>query len=485
MTTDTCTYLIVGGGIAGVSCAQQLSFEEPSEDIVLVSAGSMVLQTTAVQVTRLAHELQVQEVSGHQLTDLCPGLRLKQATATRLDAKDKVLHLSDGSSVRYGRLCICTGGRPRLPLPDHPAVIGIRDGHSVDELVRRLGPARRVLIVGNGGIASELVFTLKDVDVTWVIRDGSISATFVDPGAAEFLLPRLESRDQQPAAADATVAVPAPPSKRWRYHASDPPSSEGGQGDPSVPGSALGPDWLQRLQARGAGKGRVTVKYKTELRRLVNRPNDPNDSEQWPVYAELTSGETIGCDFIVSATGVLPNTEPFTEGTSLRLAADGGILVDDHMRTHETDVYAAGDACSPDWELAPHWFQMRLWSQARQMGLYAAKCMSADRLGVPLLQDFCFEMFAHVTRLLGHKLILLGLFNGQRLGTDYTALIRMTPGVEFIKVVLRDGKVQGALLLGDTDLEETFENLILSQMDVSHLGDDLLSPDVDIEDYFD
>ena len=71
---------------------------------------------------------------------------------------------------------------------------------------------------------------------------------------------------------------------------------------------------------------------------------------------------------------------------------------------------------------------MRLWSQARQMGMYAAKCMSADRLGQPLLQDFCFEMFAHVTRLLGHKLILLGLFNGQRLGADYSALIRMTPG---------------------------------------------------------
>ena len=81
---------------------------------------------------------------------------------------------------------------------------------------------------------------------------------------------------------------------------------------------------------------------------------------------------------------------------------------------------------------------MRLWSQARQMGMYAAKCMSADRLGQPLLQDFCFEMFAHVTRLLGHKLILLGLFNGQRLGTDYTALIRMTPGQR------RDGSVSGS-----------------------------------------
>ena len=57
--------------------------------------------------------------------------------------------------------------------------------------------------------------------------------------------------------------------------------------------------------------------------------------------------------------------------------------------------------------------------------------------------------------------------------------------MEFIKVVIREGKVQGVLLIGETDLEETFENLILSQMDVSHLGDDLLSPDVDIEDYFD
>ena len=68
----------------------QLSFEEPSADIVLVSAGSTVLQTTAVQVTRLAHELQVREINSRQLTDLCPGLRLKHGLATRLDAKNKV-----------------------------------------------------------------------------------------------------------------------------------------------------------------------------------------------------------------------------------------------------------------------------------------------------------------------------------------------------------------------------------------------------------
>jgi NAD(P)H-nitrite reductase large subunit len=51
--------------------------------------------------------------------------------------------------------------------------------------------------------------------------------------------------------------------------------------------------------------------------------------------------------------------------------------------------------------------------------------------------------------------------------------------------VISNGRVQGALLIGDTDLEETFENLILNQIDVSPYGADLINPDIDIEDYFD
>jgi NAD(P)H-nitrite reductase large subunit len=47
------------------------------------------------------------------------------------------------------------------------------------------------------------------------------------------------------------------------------------------------------------------------------------------------------------------------------------------------------------------------------------------------------------------------------------------------------GKIVGALLIGNTDLEETFENLILNCLDVSAIGIELLNPDVDIEDYFD
>jgi len=120
-----------------------------------------------------------------------------------------------------------------------------------------------------------------------------------------------------------------------------------------------------------------------------------------------------------------------------------------------------------------------------QTGMQAAVAMVADARGEEVTQDFCFEMFAHVTKFFGFKVVLLGLFNGQKLERQYEILLRTTPGLEYVKVILKEGKMQGALLIGETDLEETFENLILNQLDLTSYGEDLLDPDIDIEDYFD
>jgi len=57
--------------------------------------------------------------------------------------------------------------------------------------------------------------------------------------------------------------------------------------------------------------------------------------------------------------------------------------------------------------------------------------------------------------------------------------------VEYVKVVLQGGRLVGALLVGDTDLEETFENLILNQIDLTPFKDNLLEPGIDIDDFFD
>lgn len=118
--------------------------------------------------------------------------------------------------------------------------------------------------------------------------------------------------------------------------------------------------------------------------------------------------------------------------------------------------------------------------------MYAARAMETHSRKEELSLDFCFELFAHVTKFFGYKVVLLGLYNAQGLLTsDYEVLLRCTKGEEYLKVVLRDGHMVGAILIGETNLEETFENLILNQMDLSRLKDALLDPRVDIEDFFD
>ena len=73
--------------------------------------------------------------------------------------------------------------------------------------------------------------------------------------------------------------------------------------------------------------------------------------------------------------------------------------------------------------------------------------------------------------------------NNEEKGEEYFTYL--CSNSTFIRVVTYKGKVVGAVLVGETNLEETFENLIQDKIDVSHLENDLLDPDVDIEDYFD
>lgn len=48
-----------------------------------------------------------------------------------------------------------------------------------------------------------------------------------------------------------------------------------------------------------------------------------------------------------------------------------------------------------------------------------------------------------------------------------------------------DESVSGAVLVGETNLEEAIENLILNQIDITDVEDELLDPDIDIGDYYD
>ncbi|XP_055427610.1 pyridine nucleotide-disulfide oxidoreductase domain-containing protein 1 isoform X3 [Bubalus kerabau] len=454
-------FVVVGGGIAGVTCAEQLAINFPSEDILLITASPVIKAVT----------------------------NFKQCILTE-----------DGHQHVYKKLCLCAGAKPKLICEGNPYVLGIRDTDSAQEFQKQLTKAKRIMIIGNGGIALELVYEIEGCEVIWVIKDKAIGNTFFDAGAAEFLTSKLI--DEKP---EAKIAQ-----KRTRYTTEGRKKEAQARANAGNVGSALGPDWHEGLDLKGTKEvcfqfsHKIHIETMCEVKKIylqeefrisekksLTFPRDHHDQsvttdkEIWPVYVELTNEKIYGCDFIVSATGVTPNIEPFLCGNNFDVGEDGGLKVDDHMHTSLPDIYAAGDICTASWHPSPVWQQMRLWTQARQMGWYAAKCMAAASVGESIDMDFSFELFAHVTKFFNYKVVLLGKYNAQGLGSNHELLLRCTKGQEYIKAVLQNGRMMGAVLIGDTDLEETFENLILNQMNLSAYGEDLLDPNIDIEDYFD
>ncbi|KAL8592335.1 hypothetical protein ACOMHN_044271 [Nucella lapillus] len=493
-TTRSADYVVVGGGIGAVTCAETLANECPEAKIILITASPLVKAVTNYQkVSRTLETFEVEEKPISAVESQCPNVLVLQTAVTGLQAAAKTVTTSDGGTVHYNKLCLCTGGKPNLIPGSNPYVVGIRDTGSAKDFQKKLRSAKRIVVVGNGGIASELVYEVEGCEVVWAIKHKTISSAFVDEGAAQFFLPHL---DQEKKEASAMV-------KRQKYAIEEEGSgSEEDRGlETRTLGSALGPDWAAALHMKGFGdvRGAVHVEYSVQVGRVMDptqlaqsglQPHSPPGfAEQpphgWKVYTELSNGKVYGSDLVVSATGVTPFTDPFVTGNSFEIAEDGGLKVNDKLETTVPDVYAAGDLCTASWQLADLWLQRRLWTQARQMGSYVARSMVAAMKGDVISLDICFELFAHVTKLFGYKVVLLGLFNAQKLGSDYEMLLRVTPGEEFVKVVLHDERLVGAILIGETDMEETFENLALNQLDLSHLKDHLLDPAVDIDDFFD
>ncbi|KAM3719817.1 Pyridine nucleotide-disulfide oxidoreductase domain-containing protein [Dirofilaria immitis] len=473
------SYVIVGGGIAAVSCVQELRTIDDKARIIVISNSQLI--KTIVNQQKIGQLTELFDVAEQPVTSVFVDLDVifVRATVTHWNWEDKELILDNDQRITYDKLCIATGGRPKTNF-QHALSISIRDTETVDHLRSRIKNAKRVLVIGNGGIATEIVHELKNIEIIWAIRHSSISATFFDEGAAEFFKPMLIYGYGKGQSNNAT-------SKRYRFTVDNEKES-------GVLGCALGPEWASTADISGAlNDRRVHVIYKVELKGIasedaVHNVTNRNDglnfaSGSWPLYVELTNGEIIGCDLMIEATGVQPNSDLWARDCHLlNLANDGGIVVDEHMLSSVQDVYACGDVCTASWLWAKHWMQMRLWTQARQMGAYCGRAMV---FGNAISLDFCFEMFTHVTSFFGFKVIFLGRFNGEGVEKPFHILLRITKDIEYVKLIIANGRIQGAILVGETDLEETIENLILNQIDISQIEEGLLDPDIEIADYFD
>uniref|UniRef100_A0A7E4V9K3 Pyridine nucleotide-disulfide oxidoreductase domain-containing protein 1 n=1 Tax=Panagrellus redivivus TaxID=6233 RepID=A0A7E4V9K3_PANRE len=490
--------IVVGGGVAGVCAVQELVQLLESEASTLPEVppisficGKGGFVKVAENVNAIGEVAESFTVTSKPAGNVFPTdwVQVIQEDVVSWDPTARTIRLSNATALPFDKLIIATGARP-VTVFDSEHVITLRDLDTIENLKHRLPTTRRVLLVGNGGIASELAYELKNVEIVWAVRHPSIGATYFDKQAATFFQSRLHAGRP-----DSTTKLD--PRKRYTVENNNHDNGNG-DGPSTSAGCALGPHWLGALDQGSVSdyKARkVHVIPEVEIDAVFetipsegytsNLPStfarEPSNVP-WKVNARLSNGETLGADLIILGLGVTPNTDVWLKGTpQLRAASDGGLLVDSHMQTSIPGVYAVGDVCTPGAFTSTHWSHLRLWTQARIMGTYVARVIVLGDIE----PDICFDLFTHVTSFFGYDVILLGDFAGEKLETPYDAHVRCSPDDEYIKVLVKNDRVHGAVLIGDVTLAETFQNLILNQTDIRAVEDDLLNPLFDLEDYYD
>jgi assimilatory nitrate reductase electron transfer subunit len=161
----------------------------------------------------------------------------------------------------------------------------------------------------------------------------------------------------------------------------------------------------------------------------------------------LDDGETLGADLLVLCCGTRPRTE-LAESAGLAIGA--GIMVDDQMRSiTDPGVLAIGDCA--EHRGRTHGLVAPAWAQARTAALAVAGHDGA--LTVPAVLPAAVRVKAA-----GVELAVLGSARGGR-GADVIRFTDSARGV-YQKLVVRNDRLIGAILLGDTRTAGTLTQLL-------------------------
>jgi 3-phenylpropionate/trans-cinnamate dioxygenase ferredoxin reductase subunit len=90
--------------------------------------------------------------------------------------------------------------------------------------------------------------------------------------------------------------------------------------------------------------------------------------------------QVLACDFVVVGVGALPRSHLAARAG---LAAEDGILVDEHLQTNDPHVFAAGDVANAFHPFYGHRVRVEHWANALNQGPVAARSM----LGAPAIYD--------------------------------------------------------------------------------------------------
>ncbi len=284
---DALPLIVVGAGAAGVELAFAARQSGWPGAIMLVGGeASLPYHRPPLSKAFL--------LPGADLTDIAlrpasayasAGIELRTGLhVSGIDRVARILKLANGEAAAYGRLALCTGGRPR-PLPVSGGdglgnVYYLRTHADAGAIRAHLAPGSRLVIVGGGYVGLEVAASARQAgaDVTVLEGQDRLLARVADAGLSSF----YDAAHRAMGVAIRTNAVVTAI-------------------ESLAPGRASG--------------------------------------------VRLADGTCVAADAVVVGVGMLPNVEL---AAAAGLAIDGGIVVDECSATSDPAIFAAGDCTVQD-----------------------------------------------------------------------------------------------------------------------------------------
>jgi NAD(P)H-nitrite reductase large subunit len=225
----------------------------------------------------------------------------------------------------------------------------------------------------------------------------------------------------------------------------------------------------------------VELHFSTELGRILGRDGRV-------AGVETVGGEVIPCQIVGLAIGVSPRKD-LAEAAGL--ACDRGVIVDEHLRSSDPDIFIGGDlAETRDPETGRGTLEV-LWSSAVEKGRVAGLNMAATPDGGPCPYSYRKAVPLNVTRLAGYRVVIMGRVGSgedpdvrgivrgdsetwRRMGAAATVLSASPHS--HIRLVLEGGTIIGAVVLGEQDASFPLQGLIAYRAPLGPLLHRLLEP---------
>lgn len=415
------TYLLIGGGLASATAAEEIRKRDPNGSIVIVcKEPQRPYNRPPLSKEYLRGEINAEGIYGNggiyahepewydeQRVELLHG------EATTLDPAAKTVRLADGQTLTYDKLLLAMGGRPRaleVPNADLPGIHYLRTVTDSDAIRDDLAQhGKRVVVVGSGFIGLETAANslFRHAQVTIVEPLDRPWPSMLLPTLSRYLSSQYERRG-------ATL--------RYQH---------------GVTGFTAGDDG-----------------------RLAGVEITPVDD------SAATETETIACDLAIVGVGIVLNSE-LAQQAGLEVDPRQGIVVDDHLRTSAPDIYAAGDlAAYPDLVLGRMHFEH--WDNAIATGQTAGANMTGGD-----------EVYRHVPYFFSDQFDLAINMLGYPSSTAHVVVRGALARDQFSAYFIDDGKMRGVMMVNDDAQMDLARDLIAEAAPVPE-PHALLDPNFDL-----